>query len=73
MLIFFEYTSILREVAERDDIDVIVDPAEIALDEISRKEVESSPDRNRDLNLEILRDLAARGDRLVRIVDGVLA
>ena len=53
----------LREVAERDDIDVIVHPDEVALDPHSRHDAEQHPDRNRDQNLEILRELAARGDR----------
>ena len=53
----------LREVAERDDIDVIVHPDEVALDPHSRHATEQQPDRNRDQNLEILRELAARGDR----------
>ena len=53
----------LREVTERDDIDVIVDPADMVLDENSRKLVELAPDRNRDQNLELLGELAERGDR----------
>ncbi len=53
----------LREVAERDDIDVIVRPEDLVLDPHSLHDAEQHPDRNRDKNLAILGELAARGDR----------
>jgi ferredoxin--NADP+ reductase len=53
----------LRELAERDDIDVIVDPADMQLDPHSLHDTEQQPDRGRDQVLELLRELSERGDR----------
>ncbi len=53
----------LKELAERDDIDVIVDPADMQLDPHSLHDTEQSPDRSRDKVLELLRELADRPPR----------
>ncbi len=53
----------LKELSERDDIDVIVNPADVTLDPHSSFDNERNPDRGRDQVLGLLRDLAARGDR----------
>ncbi len=53
----------LRELAERDDIDVIVDPGDMDLDPHSRHDADQNPERGRDQILSLLSDLAARGDR----------
>lgn len=53
----------LREIAERDDIDVIVDPGDMDLDPHSRHDADQNPERGRDQILSLLSDLAARGDR----------
>lgn len=53
----------LRELADRDDIDVIVEPAEMQLDPHSLHDTEQSSDRGRDQVLELLRELSERGDR----------
>ena len=53
----------LRELAERGDIDVIVDPADMQLDPHSLHDTEQQPDRGRDQVLELLRELSERGDR----------
>lgn len=53
----------LREIAQRDDLDVIVDPADMVLDLHSRLDAEQQPDRGRDQILEMLGELAERGDR----------
>ncbi len=53
----------LRELAERDDIDVIVDPADMQLDPHSLHDTEQQPDRGRDQVLELLGELSERGDR----------
>lgn len=53
----------LRELAEREDIDVIVDPADMDLDPHSLHDTEQAPDRGRDQVLELLRELSERGDR----------
>lgn len=50
----------LRELADLPGVDVIVDPAALDLPEVSREDVESSPDRNRDKNLAVLREIAER-------------
>ena len=53
----------LRELAERDDIDVIVDPGDMQLDPHSLHDTEHSADRGRDQVLDLLRELSERGDR----------
>ena len=53
----------LRELAERDDIDVIVDPADMQLDPHSLHDTSHSADRGRDQVLDLLRELSERGDR----------
>lgn len=53
----------LKEIADRDDIDVIVDPADMELDPHSLHDAEQNPDRGRDQILDLLGELAVRGDR----------
>jgi ferredoxin/flavodoxin---NADP+ reductase len=53
-------TKELRELGELPGVDVVVDPAEVALDPLSREEVAAAPERTRDANLEVLRGFAAR-------------
>ncbi|MFM9018526.1 MAG: NADP oxidoreductase [Actinomycetota bacterium] len=53
----------LKELADRDDIDVIVDPADMQLDPHSLHDTEQAPDRGRDQVLELLRELAQRPAR----------
>jgi ferredoxin/flavodoxin---NADP+ reductase len=53
----------LKELADRDDVDVIVDPADMELDPHSLHDAEQHPDRGRDQILDLLRELAVRGDR----------
>ena len=53
----------LRELAERNDIDVIVDPADMQLDPHSLHDTSHSADRGRDQVLDLLRELSERGDR----------
>ena len=53
----------LKELADRDDIDVIVDPADMELDPHSRHDTEQSADRGRDQVLELLRELSERPSR----------
>lgn len=53
----------LRDLARRDDLDVIVDPADVVLDPHSRRDAEQHPDRGRDQNVELLRELAELGGR----------
>lgn len=53
----------LRELAERDDIDVIVNPADMQLDPHSLHDTSHSADRGRDQVLDLLRELSERGDR----------
>ena len=50
----------LKELGELPDVDVVVDPAEIALDPLSEADVAARPNRTRDRNLELLREYAAR-------------
>ena len=50
----------LKELADRDDIDVIVDPADMQLDPHSLHDTEQSPDRGRDQVLELLNELSTR-------------
>lgn len=53
----------LKELAERDDIDVIVDPADMQLDPHSLHDTEQAPDRGRDQVLELLQELSERTSR----------
>lgn len=53
----------LRELAERDDIDVVVDPADMVLDPHSLHDTEQAPDRGRDQVLDLLRELSERPSR----------
>ena len=50
----------LKELGELPDVDVVVDPAELALDPERRGAPAAAPNRTRDRNLEILREFAAR-------------
>ena len=50
----------LKELGELPDVDVVVDPAEIALDPLSEADVAARPNRTRDRNLELLREYAER-------------
>ncbi len=50
----------LGELAALPGVDVIVDPAALDLPDVSREEVEATPDRNRDKNLATLREIAER-------------
>ncbi|MDA3005774.1 MAG: FAD-dependent oxidoreductase, partial [Actinomycetota bacterium] len=53
----------LKELADRDDIDVIVDPADMQLDPHSLHDTQQAPDRGRDQVLDLLRELAERPSR----------
>jgi ferredoxin--NADP+ reductase len=53
----------LKELAEREDIDVIVDPADMQLDPHSLHDTEQAPDRGRDQVLELLHELSERTPR----------
>jgi ferredoxin--NADP+ reductase len=53
-------TKELRELGELAGVDVVVDPAEAALDPLSQAEVSRMSERIRDANLEVLRGFAAR-------------
>jgi ferredoxin--NADP+ reductase len=53
----------LKELADRDDLDVIVDPADMQLDPHSRHDTEQSTDRGRDQVLDLLRELSERPSR----------
>ncbi|MCU0281511.1 MAG: FAD-dependent oxidoreductase [Acidimicrobiia bacterium] len=53
-------TKELKELGELEGVDVVVDPAELELDELTAADVAGHPDRARDQNLEVLRGLAAR-------------
>ena len=50
----------LKELGELPGVDVVVDPADIDLDPLSRAEVERTPNRTRDRNLELLRAFSER-------------
>jgi ferredoxin--NADP+ reductase len=50
----------LKELGELPGVDVIVDPAEVALDPLSAAAVERTPNRTRDRNLELLREFSER-------------
>ena len=50
----------LRELDALPDTDLVVDPAALDLAPVSREEVEATSDRNRDRNLDVLREIAAR-------------
>jgi ferredoxin/flavodoxin---NADP+ reductase len=50
----------LRELGELEGVDVEVDAAELELDPLTAEWVATHPDRNRDTNLDVLRDLAQR-------------
>ncbi len=53
----------LKELADRDDIDVVVDPADMDLDPHSLHDTEQAPDRGRDQVLGLLREIAERPAR----------
>ena len=53
----------LKELADRDDIDVVVDPADMDLDPHSLHDTEQAPDRGRDQVLDLLRELSVRPAR----------
>lgn len=53
----------LKELADRDDIDVIVDPADMRLDPHSLHDTQQAPDRGRDQVLDLLRELSERPSR----------
>jgi ferredoxin/flavodoxin---NADP+ reductase len=50
----------LKELGELPDVDVVVDPADLALDPLSAAWVAEHPNRTRDRNREILAEFAAR-------------
>ena len=50
----------LKELGELPGVDVIVDPADVALDPLSAAAVERTPNRTRDRNLELLREFSER-------------
>lgn len=50
----------LRELADLPDVDVVVDAAALDLPAVSREEIEATPDRNRDKNIAVLEEIAAR-------------
>jgi ferredoxin--NADP+ reductase len=47
-------TKELRELGRIPECEVVVDPGEAALDPLSRHQVDATPDRTRDANLEVL-------------------
>ena len=53
----------LKELADRDDIDVVVDPSDMVLDPHSLHDTEQAPDRGRDQVLDLLRELSERPSR----------
>ena len=53
----------LKELADRDDIDVVVDPADMVLDPHSLHDTEQAPDRGRDQVLDLLGELSERPSR----------
>lgn len=50
----------LKELGELPDVDIVVDPADLELDAASAAAVAAGPERNRDRNLEVLREYASR-------------
>lgn len=50
----------LRELGERNGLDVVIDPDQLVLDDGSRARIEGHPDRNRDANLDVMAQYAAR-------------
>jgi ferredoxin--NADP+ reductase len=50
----------LKELGELPGVDVIVDPADLAVGELVSAQLARAPDRTRDRNLEILAEYAAR-------------
>ena len=50
----------LKELGELPGVDVVVDPADVELDPLSRAEVERTPNRTRDRNLDLLRAFSER-------------
>ncbi|HZJ29785.1 MAG TPA: FAD-dependent oxidoreductase [Solirubrobacterales bacterium] len=50
----------LKELGELPGVDVIVDPADVALDPLSASAVEQTPNRTRDRNLDLLREFSER-------------
>ena len=59
-------TPELRELGELDNVDVIVDARDLALDPVSAAQLTSGDDRTGENNLEILRHWAERGARGAR-------
>jgi ferredoxin--NADP+ reductase len=53
-------TKELKELGELPDVDVVVDPAEVALDPLSEAQLANDPNRTHLRNLEVLRGFAAR-------------
>ena len=51
-------TKELRELTELPEVDVIVDPADLELDDVSRRLIAEVPDGPRDRNLALLREIA---------------
>jgi ferredoxin--NADP+ reductase len=54
-------TKELRELGNIPGCEVVVRPDEVALDPLSRHQVDATPDRTRDANLEVLGGYAAAG------------
>jgi ferredoxin--NADP+ reductase len=50
----------LKELGELPGVDVVVDPADVELDPLSRAEVERNPSRTRARNLDLLREFSER-------------
>jgi ferredoxin--NADP+ reductase len=53
-------TPELRELGDLDDVDVVVDPRDLELDETSAAHLASAGDRNAEKNVEVLREWAGR-------------
>jgi ferredoxin/flavodoxin---NADP+ reductase len=50
----------VKELGEMEGADVVVDPADVALDDLSRAELEQAPDRTMLKNVEILEEFSKR-------------
>lgn len=53
-------TPELRELGDLDDVDVVVDPRDLELDETSAAHLANAGDRNAEKNVEVLREWAGR-------------
>lgn len=63
-------TKELRELTEMPDVDVIIDPADLEFDDLTRRWIEETADGPRDRNIALMREIAetapaGRGRRIV--------